>query len=423
MKRFILLLAACLMLTEAVAQEKQEIVKTGLNFGPLPIVAFDQDMGWEFGALLNIFNFGDGSTYPNPKSRIYIEAAYYTKGSQLYRLAYDDRSLIPGVRFTAALEMAYGKALDFYGFNGYQSYFDSTLPSGFYRINRMLPNAKLAFTGEILKNFYWKAGYSFKYFRIREFQSDTYDSSLGTFFGKYVELGLIPQEDANGGFSSSVSAGLMYDSRDVENAPTKGIWAEANAEYAPSWLGTSKSYFKYHACARGYLPLFDKHLVLAGRATIEGFAGNPAFYVLPLDMGTGSLSLDRDGFGGYHTIRGMMRNRLVAKSVFFWNAEARWRFVDFKWIKQNFSLCLNGFCDGGSTVQEFPAGGLMPFHAGPVYKGAKDGFHFTAGLGLRVIMNHNFIIAVDYGHPINRKDLMLQDNKGGSVYVNTGFLF
>mgnify|MGYP003300401163 FL=1 len=117
MKRFFLLLAACLVLTEAIAQEKQEIVKTGLNFGPLPIVAFDQDLGWEFGALLNIFNFGDGSTYPNPKSRIYIEAAYYTKGSQLYRLAYDDRTLIPGVRFTAALEMSYDKALDFYGFN------------------------------------------------------------------------------------------------------------------------------------------------------------------------------------------------------------------------------------------------------------------------------------------------------------------
>lgn len=425
MKRFVLLLTACLLVTESFAQEKKEIVKTGLNFGPLPIVAFDQDKGLEVGAILNIFNFGDGSTYPNPRSHWYFEGAYFTKGSQLYRIIYDDRTLIPNVRMSAAFELTYDKALDFYGFNGFQSYYDSSLPSGYYKMNRLLPYGKLDFTGKILKNFYWRAGYHFKYFKIKNHESDNLVPQMGynTFFELYKGLGLIPQEDAEGGISSSVRAGLMYDSRDVDNSPTKGLWIEAMAEYAPKWLGTSKTYFKYYGCARGYLPLFNKHLVLAGRATIEGFAGDPAFYVLPFDMGTSGLSLDRDGFGGYRTIRGMLRNRLVAKSIFYWNAEARWRFVDFNLIKQNFSLILSGFCDGGSTVQEFPVGGLMPFHKGPVYTGAKDGFHFTAGMGFRIMMNRNFIIAVDYGHPINRKDLMAQDNKGGSFYVNTGFLF
>ena len=36
----------------------------------------------------------------------------------------------------------------------------------------------------------------------------------------------------------------MYDSRNFEAAPSRGIWAEANLEYAPSWLGTSKEYVK-----------------------------------------------------------------------------------------------------------------------------------------------------------------------------------
>ena len=34
--------------------EKGEIIKTGLNFGPLPVVAFDADRGFQYGALLNI---------------------------------------------------------------------------------------------------------------------------------------------------------------------------------------------------------------------------------------------------------------------------------------------------------------------------------------------------------------------------------
>ena len=61
--------------------ENGEIIKTGLNYGPLPVVAFDADRGFQYGALLNIYNFGDGSTYPNPKSWWYIEASAYTGGT------------------------------------------------------------------------------------------------------------------------------------------------------------------------------------------------------------------------------------------------------------------------------------------------------------------------------------------------------
>ncbi|MBQ5634858.1 MAG: hypothetical protein IIV10_00955, partial [Alistipes sp.] len=39
---------------------KKEIVKKGYNFGPLPAVAFDADKGFQLGALLNIYDFGDG---------------------------------------------------------------------------------------------------------------------------------------------------------------------------------------------------------------------------------------------------------------------------------------------------------------------------------------------------------------------------
>ena len=54
---------------DSAAPSKKEIVKTGYNFGPLPAVAFDADKGFQLGALLNIFDFGDGSTYPNPRQQ------------------------------------------------------------------------------------------------------------------------------------------------------------------------------------------------------------------------------------------------------------------------------------------------------------------------------------------------------------------
>ena len=70
--------------------ENGEIIKTGINFGPLPVVAFDADRGFQYGALLNLYNFDDGSTYPNPKSQWYFEASAYTKGSYKFIVRQQD---------------------------------------------------------------------------------------------------------------------------------------------------------------------------------------------------------------------------------------------------------------------------------------------------------------------------------------------
>lgn len=54
-------------------EENKTITKTGVNFGPLPVIAFDADLGFQYGAILNLYNFGDGETYPNPLSQWYFE--------------------------------------------------------------------------------------------------------------------------------------------------------------------------------------------------------------------------------------------------------------------------------------------------------------------------------------------------------------
>ena len=49
---------------EKVYNEKGEIIKQGWNIGPLPVLGFDSDLGFQYGACVDIFNFGDGSRYP-----------------------------------------------------------------------------------------------------------------------------------------------------------------------------------------------------------------------------------------------------------------------------------------------------------------------------------------------------------------------
>ena len=143
---------------------KKDIVKTGYNFGPLPAVAFDADKGFQLGALLNIYDFGDGSTYPNPRQQWYFEASFFTKGSQLYVVSYDNKFSIPGVRFSTALVLTNDKALDFYGFNGYMSYYDYQsvydgkhsddmyIYTPYYRTDRLAALFKFDFTGNIWNN-------------------------------------------------------------------------------------------------------------------------------------------------------------------------------------------------------------------------------------------------------------------------------
>lgn len=445
--------------------EKGEIIKTGTNFGPLPVVAFDADRGFQFGALLNLYNFGNGDTYPNPKSTWYFEASAYTKESAInsYKLIvnYDNKTLIPGVRMSICTGYYKDAALDFYGFNGYQSIYDmdmlkptfefddtkagnkllkkfeekGKMPKGFYRFGRDLVKAKIDFTGEILKNFYWEAGYNLAWVKAQPYVPQGYsvlanpaDPSMyveggTTLFNLYKEWGIIPEDEADGGLTSALRFGLMYDSRNVENNPTEGIWAEAHVMAAPKWLGTTHEHYKYCATFRHYVPIIkDGKLTFAYRLGYQGsFGKSTPWYTMPFYTNMGPKA-DNDGFGGYRTVRGLMLNRVQGLDVGFYNIELRWRFIDFKLWKQNIAFALSGFTDGAHVFRGYDMANktakFMDLYNKFVDVNRKcDGFHGAAGAGLRFIMNQNFIVAFEYARCFNKQD------GNGAFYINTGFLF
>ncbi len=146
---------------EVTYNEKGEIIKTGVNFGPLPVVAFDADRGFQFGALLNLYNFGNGDTYPNPKSTWYFEASGYAKegtiGSYKFIVNYDNKTLIPGVRMSICSGYYKDAALDFYGFNGYVSNYipaKTLAGDGMFKYTSDDAGKKLEEKGKYPKGFY-----------------------------------------------------------------------------------------------------------------------------------------------------------------------------------------------------------------------------------------------------------------------------
>ncbi len=58
-------------------RDKDEI-KKGWNFAGFPFATYDSDLGFQFGALANIYHYGDGSRYPLYDHSFYIEASWYT---------------------------------------------------------------------------------------------------------------------------------------------------------------------------------------------------------------------------------------------------------------------------------------------------------------------------------------------------------
>ena len=448
-----------------VTNDKGEIIKTGYNFGPLPAVAFDADKGFQLGALLNIYDFGDGSTYPNTRQQWYFEASFFTKGSQLFVVSYDNRFTIPGVRWSTTFTLTNDKAMDFYGFNGYMSYYDHEkvaagkdkgnhtdyIYTPKYRVNRLAMLFKTDFTGNIWQNkLFWEAGYHLSYIKqgYKDKQALNLDkinknkeeykmfpASETPVFDLYRRWGIISEDEAWGGWNSTVRLGLLFDTRDKEGAPSRGVWAEAHATLAPKFLGTTNPYYRYSATFRHYLPIVKNDvLTFAYRLNYEGTIGESApYYVLPFITVMGP-SYDRDGMGGYRTIRGLMRNRVQGLDVASYNAELRWRFVNFALWNQNIAFGLSAFSDGTMVTRNYD----MSFKGEEEYRGEYEEYmartgnrtsdrpHITVGAGLRFIMNQNFIVAFEYGLPISKfsKDEFIKNQDGnGAFYINTGFLF
>ena len=448
---------------DSVKSDKKEIVKKGFNFGPLPVVAFDADKGFQLGALLNVFDFGDGSTYPNPRQKLYLEASFFTKGSQLFVINYDNKFLIPGVRWSSTVTLTNDKAMDFYGFNGYMSYYDqarvalgkdkasdSYIYTPKYRVNRLALLFKTDFTGNIWKNkLFWEAGYHFSYIKQgykknnhalnldkinkNKDENKVYPAEDPTIFDMYRQWGIISEDEAWGGINSALRFGLLFDTRDKEAAPSKGIWAEAHVTVAPKWLGTTNPHYRYSATFRHYVPIVKNDvLTFAYRLNYEGTFGNSApYYVLPYITVMGS-NYDRDGMGGYRTVRGLMRNRVQGLDMATYNVELRWRFVNFTLWKQNIAFGLSAFSDGTMVTRNYD----MSFKGEEQYRDAYNAYmagrpssdrpHITVGAGLRFIMNQNFIVAFEYGMPVSKfsKDPVIKNQDGnGAFYINTGFLF
>jgi len=404
----------------------------------LPTVAFDTDLGFQYGALMNLYDYGDGSRYPKYNQSFYFEVSRFTKGSGINRFYYDSDRLIKGLQTSVDLSYLSDQAYDFYGFNGYDAVYQPAwidTKSGdyktrmFYKYDRKLFRFKVDLQGRISgDHIRWISGFNLQNFVLSSVNlqklnkgksgSNVLPDTVGL-FQLYQRWRIISPQEANGGFVPTIKGGIVFDSRDNRPNPMKGIWTEAVLEGAPEFLGSESSFVKLSLIHRQYFTLIPKNLSLVYRLAYQTtVAGHTPFYYQSQIITSVLIGALSEGIGGAKTMRGILRNRIVGDGFCYGNVEMRWKFARFHWIKNNFYLGLNAFTDFGKVTKKIdvPQSILATLPAG-YYSANAEKFHFSYGSGLRIAMNENFVIAADYGIAANK-----QDGTSG-MYIGLNYLF
>ena len=501
MKKFILLIFTMFFALTTFAAKKEKVqqvdslgrkIKTGWNFGVLPSVAFDADLGFQGGALTNIYYYGDGSQYPEYIHSIYAEAAYTTKNYGIFRVNYDSKYLIPNHRLTLDATYQPDAMCDFYGFNGYQSVYDQDFHKwkkdpakmgvleeyqsrAFYKYKRDLFRFAADIEGTIWKNIKWNAGLGVLGYMIDECDIDmlngkknVYNPELERYeqkamnenveglYEKYVKWGLINPAEANGGWHPYLRGGLTYDSRDQRTCPTKGIYADAFFTYTAAFGEQAKAgynHLQFNFNFRHYVPIYRDRVTLAYRVgTQNNIAGSSPFY---MNTYLNTLFIQRvmyEGLGGANSLRGIMRNRILANGFAYANVELRCKVAKFDIGRQHFYIGLAPFFDLGIITQPYEldneaikkahfedyvksnAMALIDKEVAPTlpldsyFKLDENGDidqskvyvpHMAAGVGLKVAMNENFVLSVDWAMALNKQD----NAKWANFYIKMGYLF
>ena len=435
---------------------KKQTVKKGWNFAPFPSVGYNSDTGFQIGALCEIFDYGDGSTYPAYKHKFNIDLSWTTKDQVKLHFFYDSKHLIPKVRLTAAATYILAQMYPFMGFNGSASPYFEHFASGkrwakegiptdqrvaMYNVKRNMMRVMADFQGDITSNkFRWAAGISYWWYDIQEITlnkkgAPAYNTNAATnqtlidqnvhsasLWQLYQRAGLIKANEANGGHHIEFKAGLVYDSREHEADPSRGIWAELYAYGSPDILnGRGKegyNYLKLAAHFRHYVPVWKDKIVFAYHLAYQGkLAGNAPYYTLQNINTLYLRQIISDGLGSINTVRGVPYNSVIGDGYAWANVEMRFKLVSFRFIKQNFYIATNPFFDMGACVQPYRLKEMQAVDKNEdltqaeknlIYTGQKEKLHMSAGIGLKLAMNRNFILSAEVAVPLNTK-----------VYTNT----
>jgi hypothetical protein len=421
-----------------ISQENLKKKKSGIFVTGIPSFSSDPLNGFGIGATGYIFFNGNSDdllfAYTPYFLRAGLNLKYSTGNSQEVRLKLDApyvfnspwRLKIDGVYSSSPNNVYFGlteQTLNSFTQGNYESYSKSlgTIRSGM--------NGEASKVADVLRNKFlerewminlkgerslfdgnWRfiMGYELQHLSYKTFENEIIQATDPT-TGKIISVpngkSLLQQDvenkkvfGINGGLLSIIQAGLIYDTRDFESDPSKGIVAELSDEISAPVIGSSylfnKALFQfkyYHQIAPEIFP----KTVLATRIGYGTIMGEQAPFFEFQDQWSPDGSIK--ALGGSQTLRGYKENRFLGRTVAYANIELRHKVGELNVFGQNFNFGIVPFIDLGTVGDQIFQVNLSQTKA-------------STGIGLRVAWNLSTILTFDFSISPEDKQFFLNFN-------------
>jgi hypothetical protein len=398
--------------------------KEGTYFTGEPDLSFDPEHGFGAGGELQLFYNGKRSdpffAYTPYRSQIDLSAFYTSKEEREFELEWDvpyifnskwrlrghvSYEVDPDYLFFGITEKTL-KPLSYYPGNDSAKGIVNNASFEDYSNNQL---------GSIANyNTYQQEEKSIGVTMERSWFEGKFRTLIGYEYGAYVTStplnanALVAQQAATGlitGLGSTrvtmVQLGLIYDTRDLEDDPSKGSFAEITNEFSNAVFGSgfnfNRTFFHYNHYQR-LLPSTFKKMVFAFRLGM-GYTSSGAPFYEYLDQWISEG--DINGLGGPQTLRGYTTSRFVAPVMALANIELRYRFCQADIGEQHLSFY---------AVPFFDAGGVWD----ALYRiGYLNNLRFSEGPGAQITWNEDTVLRFDCGF----------SPEGSQFYFSIGQIF
>ena len=298
---------------------------------------------------------------PEPNfGRVALDAGASTQGSYLVVADAQAPAYWEGWRLGLTLSLGRANRLGYYGLGNDTPYDrDSTKLAGhsyFYRMSRKTSAARLTVQRRIVGPLRVLVGGSLSHTAYRVLPGVS-----------------LYQRDSVGPFTDAVArAGIVFDSRDLEADPHRGIFAEA-------LVGRGRGYTRTTATVRAYVHPLDR-LILAARVAGEKMTGAPPLEAQQIMETSEGPVL---ALGGYRSLRGYYDSRFVGPGKLVGGVEARYGVL---WAPRLLEVKLIAFYDAGRV-----------FGPGEEVRLTRQGLHSAWGGGVAAALMRNTVATFVWG--------------------------
>jgi outer membrane protein assembly factor BamA len=385
--------------------------RTGWDIQGVPAINFNTDDGFGYGVILMFVDRADGNHDPFRYS--VLLQFFQTTRQVASHLINVDAPRFMGSQWRMGLELAYARTLfaPYYGLGNNAQYEEElsgcedreALESNpdvcpdnpafrglrYYTYDHQsLPKIRLNARRELSDTWKLFLGYRLRMDRIKpHYAADELGQSGDSKLLEDASAGLFefyegPLPETVSERTSEVIFGIQYDTRDPESSPNRGMFHELSVRGGASAIGSQFNYWGATLHTRFFHPVIPGYsrLVMGWRGLFDVMGGNVPISLMPI---YGGLE-NKDGLGGVYSARGILLRRYQGPVKLLLNAEMRWTPFSVEPFGQQFDFTFAGFVDGGRVWSN------LKFNEG-------GGLKTSAGGGLRVVWNREFVIRMDYG--------------------------